>query len=271
MVPTIWVEGGSDIAFYRAMSDGIPCRVEAFDGYENSRALVEALQEHDYPYVVVRDGDYRILKRQRAPHRWVLMLPRYSFENFLWDLESVNRVCCDWAQCGDERDLVSQDLSSTEKMVEERLLGAIIVDVAARRSNSRGALPDHVEQILERADDIAIAKERVTEMVAGARSELDDDQLATAERDVMNFVSARCVAHLLKGHLLFGLLRIVVLNACERERGKRRNISKELLRLLLVEAIGRHSRAADYRRVKKTLRSKVRVAGVALRSWGTTG
>lgn len=84
-VPTVWVEGPTDIYFYQPILADLSCRIEAFHGSDNAIALIAELTKYDHPYVVVLDGDYTILSRRRGLHKRLLILRRYSFENYLWE------------------------------------------------------------------------------------------------------------------------------------------------------------------------------------------
>lgn len=139
-VPTIWVEGPTDIFFYEPICDSLCCRLEAFHGAENAEALIKGLVDTDYPYLVILDGDYRILKPVRSQHRCVIVLARYSFENFLWEREAVNRACLRHAQCGDKKDIVTTEMERVAEHLSKELLYAVALDVAARRSPSPPAV-----------------------------------------------------------------------------------------------------------------------------------
>ena len=62
-VPTVWVEGPTDIYFYQPVLGDLACRIEPFHGSENAVALINELVGSDHPYVVILDGDYTILSR----------------------------------------------------------------------------------------------------------------------------------------------------------------------------------------------------------------
>ena len=101
-MPLVWVEGETDFCFYRPIADKIPHRFESLGGRKNAEPLIQALRNHNYPYLVILDGDYEILRHSRAPYHSVIILSRYSFENFLWDTATVNYVCRVHARCGDQ-------------------------------------------------------------------------------------------------------------------------------------------------------------------------
>ena len=265
----VWVEGPTDVLFYRIMAGNVGnvvCRFEAFGGRATGFKLIGELKNKDYPYVVILDGDYDILGGTRAPHGSVLIVPRYSVENLLWERDAVNEVCCRYAQCGEKKDLVGEEMATVERVIEKELLGAIVLDVAARRLRcAPKVLPDRVEAILKDKRELAVDREKVANIVETAKGWVDKDGLKEAERKVMGFLEGRSVAHLFKGHLLFGLLRRIVVGAAARERGKRTTVRDEDLAHLLAAAVWTLCRGGDHGRMKRMFRTKVRVAEVRRR------
>ena len=264
MVPTVWVEGRTDITFYRPISAGIMCRFEPCGGRENAWDLVLNLRKNNHPYAVVIDGDYEILRRSRAPHRFVIILPRYSYENLLWEPGAINEICCRHAECGDQKDLVSVELKSTVRMIEERLLRTIILDVAARKSpDSPRVLPRNVEPILERQDDTALDREKIARLVKSALPDIDRKEVLRASQKVGDFLAVRSITHLLKGHILFGLLRRVIINCAARESGRRRDIAKDALAHMLSDAVWKCCKSGDHQRLRRGFRSKLRAVSLS--------
>jgi hypothetical protein len=90
--PLVWVEGVDDIPFYTELFGTLPVRIEDAGGKPECLKLAQAIIEYDHPYVVVLDGDYGILDRQRSQHRRVVYLHRYSFENYLFEYRPIERV-----------------------------------------------------------------------------------------------------------------------------------------------------------------------------------
>lgn len=265
----VWVEGPTDVLFYRIMAESVrnvECRFEAFGGRPKGLKLIRELKNKDYPYVVILDGDYDILEGRRAPHGSVLIVPRYSMENLLWERDAVNEVCCRHAQCGEKKDLVGEDMAMVERVIKEELLGAIVLDVAAREMRCpRKVLPDRVEAILKGKRGFVVDREKVINIVETARRWVDKDGLKEAERKVKGFLKGRGVAHLFKGHLLFGFLRRIVVGAAARERGKRTNVRDEDLAHLLAAMVWTVCRGGDHGRMKRMFRTKVRTAEVRRR------
>lgn len=258
-VPTIWVEGPTDLYFYEPISHGLSCRFEPFHGVENARALVEALKSNDYPYLVILDGDYSILKKTRSPHRRVIRLPRYSYENLLWEQEAINNACLRHARCGDSKNLVKTDMSSTVRRMKSEILPALILDVAARRMDTApGVLPERVEPLLKSQKSVEFEKTRLETIVKKAKKDVDANLAKEARKEVRAFMSDRCISHLVPGHFLFGLLRRIFVQAADRERGSKSVAADDALLQILADAVWRFCTNGDHQRLKRNFRSKLR-------------
>lgn len=258
-IPTIWVEGPTDIFFYEPICDSLNCRLQAFHGLENAEALVRGLVEHDYPYLVILDGDYRVLKPARSPHRCIIVLARYSFENYLWENEPINRACLRHAQCGDKKDLVGIEMDRIAKHLACELLQAVALDVAARRSPSSPAvLPERIEQLLVDHTRPDIDPAKVAKLVAAVEAHLDPKIVREAKEDVRKFLADRCITHLLRGHLVFGVLRRIFLRAAANESGKNCQIPNDALTQLLADIVWRRAKSEDHRALKRKVRYVIR-------------
>lgn len=258
-VPTIWVEGQTDILFYKPITDKIPCRIEAFNGAENARTLVQALVDRDYPYLVIMDGDYKILSPSRSPHHRVLVLARYSFENFLWEPESVNRACLVHAKCGDNKDLVGPEMQRVAKHLRQELHDAVVLDIAARRSPSPPAvLPNRIDQLFLDHSRPDINPAKVAALVAAVTEQINPKVVKSAQAEVKGFLRERCITHLLNGHLVFGVLRRVFLRAAEKQSGNNTSISNDTLTHILADMVWRRCQSNDHKVLKRAVRTKTR-------------
>lgn len=258
-VPTIWVEGPTDIYFYYPVLDSIPSRIEAFHGTENAKALIDALVSNNYPYLVILDGDYNILKATRRPHRCVIMLDRYSFENYFWESESVNRACLRHIQCGDDKDIVSAEMDRVTKHLAKELLPAVVLDVAARHSPSPPiVLPEHIDHLMldKKQPDVDPAK--IAHIIDSVSTQLDRNAVKEAQSAVNGFLANRCITHLLKGHLVFGVLRRVFLQTAGKERGQNVTIPNDSFIQLLSDMMWRRCGSKDHKALKRKIRSSAR-------------
>ena len=258
-VPTVWVEGPTDFYFYSPIAEELPCRFEPFHGRKNARALITSLKEKNDPYLVILDGDYYILQNARRHHRRVIVLSRYSYENYLWDPEIINRVCLRFAQCGEEKDIIKAPMLGAVEMLEKEFLRALILEVAARRMDpAPKVLPDRIEVLLENQRSVKLNLSRLKGLVREAEKTVDTSIEAEAKRDIEAFLKCNCITHIVRGHLLFGLLRQIFFQVANKERGARMSASDEVLLQMFSEAVWRFSREGDHKRLKRNFRTKLR-------------
>lgn len=258
-MPTIWVEGPTDIYFYSPIVDDLPCRIEAFHGRENATALIEGLRDHDLPFLVVLDGDYDVLKPCRSPHKRLIRLHRYSFENYLCECEPINRACHRSAQSGDRTDAAGPEFERLTAHLDDALRGIVELDVAARRSDpAPKVLPDRVERLLADPRKPEISAERVTKIAATATATLAADVLETAHADVATYLRDHRLADLLKGHILFGVLRLLFTRITTKIKGSKVIVEDEALTQLLADAIWRRAPSPSHKVLRTRLRRQVR-------------
>jgi hypothetical protein len=258
-VPTIWVEGPTDIFFYEPIIEKLPCRMEAMHGSENAKALIQALVDHDYPYLVILDGDYEILKPSTVPHRCIVILARYSFENFLWEHEAINRACLRHARCGERKDLLASEMVRVAKHLKKEMLHAVALDIAARRSPSPpSVLPDTIEQLALTRSGPEVDPAKVGALVAAVAVQLDPKVIKAAQKDLKDFLKTRCITHVLNGHLILGILRRLFIRAAEQESGTKSSLSNDALTQILTDMVWRRCPSDDHKNLKRTIRTKAR-------------
>ena len=87
----VYVEGYTDIPFYNEVLQNYSCRIISKNGKSECKKFATLLEQGNYPYVVVLDGDYDILESTRSLHRRIVWLHRHSFENYLLEEEPVEK------------------------------------------------------------------------------------------------------------------------------------------------------------------------------------
>ena len=258
-VPTIWVEGPTDIFFFVPVIEDLDCRIEAFHGCENAKALIEGLINKNLPYLVVLDGDYEILSKRRAPHRRIIRLQRYSFENYLWESEPVNRVCHRCAQSGDRNDVVGPEFDRLNQHLSDTLREMVEVDVAARRSvPAPKVLPDRVERLLVDPRRPDICPKKVSGITKAALPAIEEQTLKAARSEVSAYLKKRRLADLLKGHILFGILRLLFTQAASGIKGSKVIVDDDALTQLLADATWKRSPSEDHKALRAKIRKNVR-------------
>jgi hypothetical protein len=258
-IPTIWIEGPTDLFFYQPITAGFACRYEPFHGCENADSLISALTQKDYPYLVILDGDYTILERKRSTHPHVIVLPRYSFENLLWEPEAVNKACARHARCGEDKDLVLSTMARFEQIFETHLLPVVALDIAAREmENSPKILPDRSDNLFESQKSLDVNISKIDEVLKSSRELVRDDLAAQAQIKLEHFLAKRRITHLIHGHLLFSFLRRIFVRSAEIERGTPSSSGDDAVLQLLSDAIWLYCRDGDHGRLKRQLRSRLR-------------
>lgn len=259
--PIVWVEGPTDIYFYEPVIGNLNCAIKVFYGSTNAAALINGLtyDAFDYPYAVILDGDYSILTRRKSVHRWVIVLKRYSFENYLWERSSLNRSCLKHAQCGDQDDVLGAEFDRIEADLLSKMREAIELDIAARRCNpAPKVIPERVDSLLIRSDSPDICPNRVAKIVAKAKAEIDSDILRRAKSDVHSFLQSGRISWLLNGHVLFGIIQRVFTQTTTRVRRKKVVLNDDGLTQLLAEMVWRTVPSDEHRRLRRKLVTVVR-------------
>jgi hypothetical protein len=258
-VPTIYVEGPTDISFFAPVVEDLDCRFEPFHGRENAKELIDGLISADLPYLVVLDGDYEILSKRRVPHRRVVRLQRYSFENYLWESAPVNLVCLRYAQSGDRNDVVGPEFDRLNRHLSNTLRDIVEFDVAARRSvPAPEVLPNRVEMLLVDSSRPYICPKKVGDLTKRALGKIGEQELNVARKEVAAYLSARRLADLLKGHVLFGILRRLFVRSASAVKGTKVSVTNEALTQLLAVATWNLPPSEDHRALRIKIRKNVR-------------
>lgn len=257
----VWVEGRTDIPFYRPVLAGLTCRFEVSGGKEQSLTLAHALILHNYPYVVVVDGDYRILERVRSPHRRAIFLQRHSCENYLFEREPIRDLFRKYVDPVHDDAFIQQEYDRVLALIHRSLRKLVILDVAhCRQSTGHKVLPDNAEALISPADSINFDRPRILKCEKESKSAVSRGRVAEARSFVTQFLLRRRLVDLLRGHFAFSLLRRLLLNTIKAKRGDCPNIDNDTLRILLCEAAWSLVRTPDHSGLKRRLRRAAREA-----------
>lgn len=259
--PLVWVEGRTDIPFYERIVRDRPCRFEEAGGKPECEKLATEVVKNDYPYVVILDGDYDILKKTRSNHRRVVMLHRYSSENYLFEKEPVEQVCRNCAMMGSGIELVGDTFEALLQAIESELLDLVILDVAhCRASTGRQVLPPKIERLLESQKGIAFSQEYIERCCTECQNSIVQEKVDEAKTLVMNFLEQRRLVDLLRGHLVFGILRYLIINTVKRKTGRKPYINDDGIRILLSGEVWSQTQSNDHKSLRRRLRRAVREA-----------
>jgi hypothetical protein len=259
--PLVWIEGHTDIPFYERILRDCSCRLEPAGGKEQCQKLARALVEKDYPYVVVMDGHYDILEKTRSNHRRVVMLHRHSSENYLFEKEPIERVCCNYAKVGSSEELVGNAFEELIEYVESELIELVIVDVAHCRSDTGyQALPNRIEPLLEPRKEIAFSHSEIERRCADCQNRIGQDNMDEAKALVVKFLKAKRLVDLVPGHLVFGIIRRLITKTVKCKTRRKPYIDNAGLMILLSVEVWSLAQSRDHGSLKRRLRRAVREA-----------
>lgn len=255
----MWVEGPTDIYFYQPLLSGLECRLEAFHGATNADALVEGLKKNDYPYVLILDGDYHILLRHRSKHKRIIRLSRYSFENFLWEQDHINTCCHRHARSGERTNLIGPQLVKLAAQIDAHLTELVVLDVAARQCNpAPQVLPDRIEPLAQKQGQPDICPVKAAAIASKVAPQLPVQKIAAARALVQCFLKSRPLIHLLKGHLVLGVIRYVFTCTTKIINAAASALSEDALTQLLSQAVWHRPPSEEHKRLRRKLRTQVR-------------
>ena len=249
----IYVEGYTDIPFYDAVLQNYKHRIKAKNGKPECKKLASLLEQGDYPYVVVLDGDYEILEHTRSRHRRIVLLHRHSYENYLFEEEPIKQFCRDRVPSEDslEEPLASNRFREILADIEIKFKDLLILDVAHQRlKTGQGTFfrtPDRFFKVDFQDEEIQKQYAAATKNIQG--KSIDESKILVEE-----FLEECRFIDLLPGHFAFGIIRRLINNTI----GK--SISNDEIRLYLSRAVWQLVKTRDHNSLKRRLRNAVRDA-----------
>lgn len=250
----VYVEGHTDVPFYDEVLQNYNCRVKAKNGKQECEKLATLLEQGNYPYVVVLDGDYEILEHVQSRHRRIVLLHRHSSENYLLEEAPIKQFCRDRVHSEEnlEDPLVSGEFTEFAEDIEVKFKDLLILDVAHQRSNTGCKTffhnPDRFFQMNFRNDQIQKQQEAAAE-------DIDVESTDAAKTLIEKFLERqRRFIDLLPGHFVFGIMRRFISNIV----GK--SVSNDEIRLYLSRVVWRLVNSRDHNSLKRRLRRAVRQA-----------
>ena len=258
----VWVEGTTDYPFFEPITRSMACSLRCAGGREECDKLAHAMIADDLPYVVIKDGDYGILDDETSRHRRYVVLARYSIENYCAEpqlVETVCRTCSNGALGGAElRDRFCRLLEE----VERSLKALVIYDVAVQRNEdaNKKVLPRNVMEILAQTTPSILDTGRIDAMRRDLDEALGLEFKEEAEELVGAFLSERRFVDVLKGHLVFGLVRWFILGELRRA-GIKATLDNRVLRAWLGVELWQMKKSDDHITLREHVEAAVRDAG----------
>ena len=257
--PIIWVEGPTDIPFFSPIVADMHCRLETINGCANAECLIEGIRQYNFPYSVILDGDYSILKSRRSPHRRVIILRRYSHENYLWERDPFHLTCIRHAQHGAFSQECLEEFDRITQHIEDTLREALVLDIAARSMDSPPpVLPKRIERLLTGNDQPELDELKLKKLTSESRKTVCPSSTSLCDSKIADFLQNNRLVDLVNGHLVFGVLRILFTKVTTTLRGKKCVIPDDALRSMLSEMVWQTPPTPEHKRLKKVIRRSVR-------------
>jgi len=214
------------------------CRYETFHGKGNANDLINALKENDYPYVVIIDGDYEFLEKNNYTHKRVIMLKKYSIENYLFEKAVLGEMCLTYAQRGDERETLENYFKKNILYIKKCLYDLVVLDVASQKYtiDQIDVLPDHPEELFVDQMGIKFDRNKLRKLKKDCEKKISSNDIYQAKKVVDRYLLSGEFHDIINGHFLFGMIRRLFYEAIVNKRGKKPNIdNKALLQMLSIE------------------------------------
>ena len=255
----VWVEGKEDVPFYDQILRKKTCRLEVAGGKDNCLKLANAIVEHNYPYVVIIDGDYEILVKRRSIHRRVVFLRRYSIENYMFEEKSIERVCRNYSQAGDDFIFLDESFQETVTRLENELINLLILDIAHYRSNTGlDVFPSSADEIIDDPRKITFSRDRI-QKICNERK-IEKNTIDDAQNLVVEFGKDGRIVDIVRGHFMFGIIRNLIINVVRKNLNRKPNFDNNGLLLILSNETWFLTDSPDHRSLKSRILNAIRDA-----------
>ncbi|MDE0682652.1 MAG: DUF4435 domain-containing protein [Candidatus Poribacteria bacterium] len=249
----VYVEGHTDIPFYEKVLQGYDCYIKPQGGREECKKLVPLLSKDNLPFVIILDGDYEILARTQGEHSRVILLDRYSFENYLFEEQPIEQFC----RHRHPRVNLERLLSRFRKVVENievQFKELIVLDVAHRSSHTGyKVLPDRPQRFLGRGP-VDFKDSEIQEWCERAAQGIDEQNAEDARILVDEFLKRHRLIDLLPGHFAFAIIRRLIIKTVNR------SIADDDITIPLSTSVWDLVKTRDHNSLKRRLHEAVREA-----------
>ena len=232
--PIVWVEGYDDFPFYEPIIKDSNCRIETACGKDNCLVLAQNIIQKDYPFIVILDGDYGILENQGNPHKRVILLKKYSIENYFFDLSLMQKICSKYI--GTEEYLTEIDtlFRKTERDLQNSLFDLVVLDVTNyRKDMGLKVFPEKADPVLD-VKKMRCISGKIQEIYNLLIGEFKEEDIFEMKALIETFLQKNSFTDLLRGHFLFGVLRYFIFNCVRNLKSDRKpNIDNDSLLIML--------------------------------------
>lgn len=267
----IWVEGADDLPFYINSCLDLECRFISAGGKEESNKLRKALIEEDLPYVVIVDGDYNVIEKKSRQNNRIIILDRYSIENYFFENELMYQLCKDYLclKIGNNSDnadeienwcgIVTDDFNKLVEECEVNLHQLIILDISnCKAYTGINTLPQNIDQLLSSTRGIVFNIEEIENRLIHLNHGLPSNIINDVIANVVRFIQERRFLDTIPGHLLFGLIRRFVGKEVRKFTHKAISIDNDSLILLLTKYMWSIVTSDDHVKLKAKLREAIK-------------
>jgi hypothetical protein len=262
----VWVEGEEDLVFFNIILRNKPCRIEIARGKNECLILAQGVIQSNLPYIVIIDGDYEILKRKKSVHRRVIILNRYSIENYLMEESPIERVCINYVRPQAGIKMLEGTYQAIIKKMYDELYDLVLLDAGHYFTNSGlKVMPEKAEIVLENQKTIVFSKERIQEICD--RSQLNDDVRKKTKNMIDEHIRNSRFIDLINGHFIFCIIRHLIFNTVRLKKGRNPNIDNDGLLCLLSIETWNAPLLYDHSRLKKRIFRAVRDAQISRKAF----
>lgn len=249
----VYVEGQTDIPFYEEVLQNYNCRIEAKKGKPECEKLAAFLEQGDYPYVVVLDGDYEILTRARSRHRRIVLLHRHSFENYLFEEKLIEQLCRDHQASENRLEKLADTFRTVLEETGLKFEELIILDATHQRiKTGYDVLPEKPNRFFTQKG-LGFLDSQIEQYIEAAK-DVNEQDIDDTTALVTQFLRQRRFIDLLPGHFAFGIMRRLIIHTI----GK--NLRDDEIRIYLSRVVWQLAKTRDHNSLKRRLRRAVREA-----------
>ena len=206
--PIVWLEGPSDFPMFLPLANELGFTTMCAGGVVRCRELASAMVDDDLPYIVVMDGDYRILRENGYEcHDRVIVLRRHSIENYCAEPVLVETLCLSYSEGRIGKGIVGRKFERLLVKLEDALWDLVVLDIASERTGEKVA-PKSIKTFLRQQQEPVVDQAKVQAHVEDVRRKRASGQDESAADDLLRkFVERRRFIDVVKGHWVLELIQ----------------------------------------------------------------
>ena len=253
----VYVEGHTDIPFYKIVLKNYNCRIKTFKEETDYQELLEVLITEDPHTVIILDGHYEILTRKRSVHRRLILLHRHSVENYLIEEEPIEQFRHNRAPLRDSLEKLQSSFSEILEDTERKFKELLVLDVAHQRAETGyKVFPKGADQFFAGPRTSDFQDSKIQERCNEATPCVNQQDIEEARTLVEDFLKGHRFIDLLPGHFAFSIIRRWI----NYTVNVRQRILEEDIRVYLSTEVWRLVSTRDHNSLKTRLRRAVREA-----------